>query len=61
MTQGPNPGTAAAGSAQSSPLGKTTAYIEQYEPSLLFPIARQGKREELGLRGTLPFFGMDIW
>jgi 7-cyano-7-deazaguanine reductase len=44
-----------------SPLGKPSAYCSQYEPSLLFPIARQGKRDELGLRGTLPFFGVDIW
>jgi 7-cyano-7-deazaguanine reductase len=33
----------------------------QYDPSLLFSIARQGKRDELGISGTLPFFGMDIW
>lgn len=44
-----------------SPLGKTSAYCSQYAPELLFPIARQGKRDELGLRGTLPFFGVDIW
>ncbi len=45
----------------SSPLGKTAAYRAEYDPSLLFPIARQQKREELGLSGTLPFFGTDIW
>ncbi|HWT72855.1 MAG TPA: NADPH-dependent 7-cyano-7-deazaguanine reductase QueF [Oxalicibacterium sp.] len=45
----------------SSPLGKPSAYLSQYEPSLLFSIPRQDKRDELGLRGTLPFFGMDIW
>jgi len=44
-----------------SPLGKTSAYQTQYAPELLFPIARQGKRDELGLSGTLPFFGVDIW
>ncbi|HTH45490.1 MAG TPA: NADPH-dependent 7-cyano-7-deazaguanine reductase QueF [Oxalicibacterium sp.] len=44
-----------------SPLGKPSAYLSHYEPSLLFSIPRQGKRDELGLRGTLPFFGMDIW
>lgn len=44
-----------------SPLGKSSAYITQYDPSLLFPIARQGKRDELALPGTLPFFGLDIW
>lgn len=44
-----------------SPLGKPATYQTRYDPSLLFPIARQGKREELGISGTLPFFGIDIW
>ncbi|MBJ7310329.1 NADPH-dependent 7-cyano-7-deazaguanine reductase QueF [Rugamonas sp. CCM 8940] len=44
-----------------SPLGKTSAYRTDYAPELLFPIPRQGKRDELGLSGTLPFFGVDIW
>lgn len=44
-----------------SPLGKTSAYRTDYAPELLFPIPRQGKRDELGLHGTLPFFGVDIW
>jgi 7-cyano-7-deazaguanine reductase len=44
-----------------SPLGKPAAYQTQYQPSLLFPIARLGKREEIGVSGTLPFFGVDIW
>src|SRR3954470_582982 len=44
-----------------SPLGKTSAYRTDYAPELLFPIPRQQKRDELGLQGTLPFFGVDIW
>ena len=32
-----------------SPLGKSSAYQSQYAPELLFPIARQQKRDELGL------------
>lgn len=44
-----------------SPLGKSTSYRSDYAPELLFPIARQAKRDELGLTGTLPFFGVDIW
>lgn len=44
-----------------SPLGKLAAYQATYDPSLLFPIARQDKRNELGIGGTLPFFGVDIW
>jgi 7-cyano-7-deazaguanine reductase len=49
--------------ADQSPLGKAAAYRTDYAPELLFPIARQGKRDELGLkRGLpLPFFGVDIW
>ncbi len=46
---------------EASPLGKPTAYQTEYAPSLLFPIARQPKREEIGVSGTLPFFGVDIW
>ena len=44
-----------------SPLGTSVTYPSQYDPSLLFPIARQTKREELDITGTLPFFGVDIW
>jgi 7-cyano-7-deazaguanine reductase len=46
---------------EQSPLGKNSAYQTQYAPELLFPIPRQHKRDELGLTGTLPFFGVDIW
>ncbi len=44
-----------------SPLGKPATYQSEYNPSLLFPIARADKRAELGISGTLPFFGIDIW
>jgi 7-cyano-7-deazaguanine reductase len=45
-----------------SPLGKSTAYASQYSPELLFPIARQLKRDELGITAdTLPFVGEDLW
>ncbi|CDG85464.1 NADPH-dependent 7-cyano-7-deazaguanine reductase QueF [Janthinobacterium agaricidamnosum] len=47
--------------ADLSPLGKNAAYRSDYAPELLFPIPRQGKRDELALHGTLPFFGLDIW
>ena len=47
--------------ADQSPLGKTSAYQTQYAPELLFPIPRQSKRDELGITGTLPFFGVDFW
>src|SRR4051812_2074246 len=48
-------------SAEHSQLGKSTLYVEHYDPSQLFPIARAGKREELGIGGQLPFHGVDIW
>ncbi|WP_269532365.1 NADPH-dependent 7-cyano-7-deazaguanine reductase QueF [Chitinimonas sp. BJYL2] len=44
-----------------SPLGKTSAYIEQYDPGLLFPIPRIVKRDEIGVPAQLPFFGTDFW
>ncbi|HZW14608.1 MAG TPA: NADPH-dependent 7-cyano-7-deazaguanine reductase QueF [Noviherbaspirillum sp.] len=46
---------------EASPLGKATSYQSEYAPGLLFPIPRQQKREEIGITGTLPFFGVDIW
>ncbi|MEH6566388.1 MAG: NADPH-dependent 7-cyano-7-deazaguanine reductase QueF [Halopseudomonas sp.] len=49
-------------SAESSPLGKSSAYVSVYTPSLLFPIPRLPKWQELGLDATaLPFHGADIW
>lgn len=48
--------------AESSPLGRPVAYCDTYAPELLFPIERQLKREELGLRAdALPFVGEDLW
>lgn len=44
-----------------SPLGKSSAYVAQYDPSLLYPIARSESRKALGLNGALPFFGEDVW
>ncbi len=45
-----------------SSLGKSTLYCSQYDASLLFPIPRQEKRDELGFDITnLPFQGLDIW
>ena len=47
---------------EASPLGKAVAYAEHYDPGLLFPIPRQGKRDEIGIvEGELPFVGEDIW
>jgi 7-cyano-7-deazaguanine reductase len=44
-----------------SQLGKASAYADQYDASLLFPIARVAKRLEIGIAGTPPFFGADLW
>ncbi|WP_330924751.1 NADPH-dependent 7-cyano-7-deazaguanine reductase QueF [Candidatus Sororendozoicomonas aggregata] len=45
-----------------SPLGKKSAYESQYNPNLLFPVARADKRDELGVdENNLPFYGRDLW
>ena len=44
-----------------SQLGKAASYIDQYDASLLFPIARALKRAEIGITGVLPFVGADMW
>jgi 7-cyano-7-deazaguanine reductase len=44
-----------------APLGKSSAYINTYTPSLLFPIPRKIKRDEIGIHDQLPFTGGDIW
>jgi 7-cyano-7-deazaguanine reductase len=46
---------------EQSPLGKPSSYAEQYDASLLFPIARKNARDQIGIGATLPFFGTDIW
>ena len=44
-----------------SQLGKASAYADQYDASLLFPIPRADKRAEIGIDGNAPFFGADLW
>lgn len=46
---------------EQSPLGKASSYVDQYDASLLFPLPRADKRLELGITGTPPFFGADLW
>ncbi|MHB1246083.1 MAG: NADPH-dependent 7-cyano-7-deazaguanine reductase QueF [Sulfuriferula sp.] len=46
---------------EQSLLGKPACYQAEYDASLLFPIPRQDKRNEIGIQATLPFFGADIW
>ncbi|MDO8953569.1 MAG: NADPH-dependent 7-cyano-7-deazaguanine reductase QueF [Gammaproteobacteria bacterium] len=45
----------------SSALGKSTSYMQHYAPELLFPISRQGKRDEIAVGKELPFCGADVW
>ncbi|MDD7804304.1 MAG: NADPH-dependent 7-cyano-7-deazaguanine reductase QueF [Endozoicomonas sp. (ex Botrylloides leachii)] len=50
------------GKLDNSPLGKKSQYETQYNPDLLFPITREGKRKALGLNlQSLPFYGRDLW
>lgn len=44
-------------------LGKTTAYADQYDATLLQPVPRQLARDQIGLPATtpLPFCGHDVW
>ena len=48
-------------SPEQSQLGKASAYVDQYDASLLFPIPRATKRAEIGITAASPFFGADIW
>ncbi len=52
-------------SPEQSQLGKPATYVDRYDPSLLFPLPRADKREEIGLGGAsgqaVPFFGADLW
>ncbi|AVS87670.1 NADPH-dependent 7-cyano-7-deazaguanine reductase QueF [Paracidovorax avenae] len=44
-----------------SQLGRVSGYVDQYDSSLLFPLRRQPKRDEIGVTGAPPFFGADLW
>ena len=49
---------------EQSQLGKVSAYVDQYDPELLFPLPRLAKRQEVGAMdaaGGTPFFGADLW
>lgn len=47
---------------ENNPLGKNSAYIDNYDPTLLFPISRAESWKSVGIeRDSLPFFGEDIW
>jgi 7-cyano-7-deazaguanine reductase len=44
-----------------SPLGKSSAYPDRYDASLLFAIPRAPQRAVIGIGDALPFHGVDIW
>ncbi|MCG7199835.1 NADPH-dependent 7-cyano-7-deazaguanine reductase QueF [Marinobacter pelagius] len=45
-----------------APLGKSSEYPDSYNPTLLFPVAREENRRRLGLEdGRWPWFGEDLW
>jgi 7-cyano-7-deazaguanine reductase len=46
---------------ENSQLGKASSYVDQYDASLLFPIARAINRVEIGIAGAPPFLGADTW
>jgi 7-cyano-7-deazaguanine reductase len=47
---------------KNNPLGKSSAYIDSYDPTILYPISRAESWTKAGIeRNTLPFFGEDIW
>ncbi|MDR7095033.1 NADPH-dependent 7-cyano-7-deazaguanine reductase QueF [Hydrogenophaga laconesensis] len=46
---------------EQSQLGRVSAYIDQYDASLLFPLPRETKRREIGITGSVPFLGADLW
>jgi 7-cyano-7-deazaguanine reductase len=43
------------------PLGKKTLYIDQYDPTLLYPISRAPIRKQTGIASPLRFHGFDLW
>jgi 7-cyano-7-deazaguanine reductase len=46
---------------EKAPLGKKSTYVNTYTPELLFPLPRKPKRDEIEIRGDLPFRGFDLW
>ena len=44
-----------------SPLGRSSATPERYDPAILFPVDRAEARAAIGVTGALPFLGHDAW
>ena len=48
-------------SPDQSLLGKVVGYADQYDASLLYPLARAAQRTEIGINGQPVFLGADVW
>ena len=48
-------------SPDQSLLGKAVGYADQYDASLLYPLARAMQRTEIGITGQPVFLGADVW
>ena len=46
---------------KAGPLGKKSSYVNTYTPSLLFPLPRKPKRDEIQVSEPFPFIGFDLW
>jgi 7-cyano-7-deazaguanine reductase len=46
---------------EQSQLGQASAYVDRYDAGLLFPLPRETKRREIGITGSVPFLGADLW
>ena len=46
---------------EQSQLGQASAYVDHYDAGLLFPLPRETKRREIGITGSVPFLGADLW
>ena len=46
---------------EQSQLGKATAYVDRYDANLLYPLPRAPKRAGIGITGSVPFLGADLW
>jgi 7-cyano-7-deazaguanine reductase len=44
-----------------SQLGEASACVDLYDASLLFPLPREARRIEIGITGSLPCLGADLW
>jgi 7-cyano-7-deazaguanine reductase len=49
------------GLPEQSPLGRAAPLTDRYDPTLLYPISRAPKRDEIGLGMQVPFSGADLW